>query len=223
VAVDASETRQRLIAAAEHAFAEHGVRTAQLRDITHAAGQANDSAIHYHFGSRDGLVAAICAKHVVAMEAERRAMLDGLIATGRTAELTAVVEALVVPTARLLESADGRDFLQIMAQLAGRLGADDAVPDLLSGTTLQELLSLQRSICCAMMPAAVAAVRIEVAIGMFTTALADRARRVAHQDRVRMTERDFVANLVAMWTAALEAPWPAHSPTARKRPKAPPE
>ena len=72
MAVDATGTRAKLLRAGERLFAEHGIHGAQMRDIVRAAGQANDSAVHYHFGSRDGLLAAICAQHIDAMEPERQ-------------------------------------------------------------------------------------------------------------------------------------------------------
>ncbi len=58
VPTDATATRAKLMAAGERVFAEHGIHGAQLRDIVRAAGQANDSAVHYHFGARARVVAA---------------------------------------------------------------------------------------------------------------------------------------------------------------------
>ena len=46
----ATGTRQRLLDAALRAFAEQGVGTASLVDITRRAGQRNRGAVHYHFG-----------------------------------------------------------------------------------------------------------------------------------------------------------------------------
>lgn len=55
------ETRDKLIRAAEELFAAQGVDGAQLRDVTRLAGQANPSAVQYHFGSRAGLLGAVMA------------------------------------------------------------------------------------------------------------------------------------------------------------------
>ena len=49
--------------AATRAFAEHGVTNASLLDITRQAGQRNRGAVHYHFGSREGLLAAVLEQH----------------------------------------------------------------------------------------------------------------------------------------------------------------
>ncbi len=55
--------QEHIIAAAETLLAEEGPQKATVRAITQAAG-VNVGAINYHFGSRDGLMTAICAKHM---------------------------------------------------------------------------------------------------------------------------------------------------------------
>lgn len=52
-------TRARLIASAEQLFAERGVASVSLNEITRAAQQKNRNAVHYHFGSKEALVQAI--------------------------------------------------------------------------------------------------------------------------------------------------------------------
>jgi 3alpha(or 20beta)-hydroxysteroid dehydrogenase len=56
-----SETREKLIRAAEELFAARGVDGARLREIVALAGQSNPSAVQYHFGSRAGLLDAVTA------------------------------------------------------------------------------------------------------------------------------------------------------------------
>src|SRR3954451_16260130 len=61
---DASKTREKLVDAAARAFAEDGVFSASLVDITRKAGQRNKGALHYHFGSREAIVCAVLERHV---------------------------------------------------------------------------------------------------------------------------------------------------------------
>ncbi|HSJ19751.1 MAG TPA: helix-turn-helix domain-containing protein [Nocardioidaceae bacterium] len=61
---DATATRESLVRAAAELFAERGADAARSRDIVKAAGQANGSAIGYHFGSRQGLLEAILDRHI---------------------------------------------------------------------------------------------------------------------------------------------------------------
>lgn len=51
-------TRERLLTVAERLLLESGYDSVSVRAINAAAG-ANPAAVHYHFGSKDGLVAAL--------------------------------------------------------------------------------------------------------------------------------------------------------------------
>ncbi len=68
-------TRRALILAAERIFSEEGISNTSLRRINQAAGQRNESAIHYYFGSREGLVAAILELRTAPINAARVAMI----------------------------------------------------------------------------------------------------------------------------------------------------
>ncbi|NVI91537.1 TetR family transcriptional regulator, partial [Actinomadura sp. BRA 177] len=132
---DASATREALIRAGAHLFAAHGIDAARTRDIVHHAGQANDSAITYHFGSRAGLLNAVLRNGITRMEPARAATLPAL----HSGDLPAIVHAIVQPTADELRTQQGRDFLRITAQLAGRAGIrDHHLPPLLHGTALHQ-------------------------------------------------------------------------------------
>ncbi|MFI5779976.1 TetR family transcriptional regulator [Nocardia sp. NPDC051570] len=66
--------RERLILAAERLIAERGAAV-PLRDIAAAAGQRNNSAIQYHFGSRDALIAAVVELRMATLEVRRLELL----------------------------------------------------------------------------------------------------------------------------------------------------
>src|SRR5688572_9626789 len=109
MARDATLTRVRLIRAGEHRFAVDGVAGARLSDIVRDAGQANDSAVGYHFGSRQGLLQVIVERHVASMEQRREIPSDD-------SGIGDLVSLIVRPTAALLTTEEGRDFLLIMEQ-----------------------------------------------------------------------------------------------------------
>jgi AcrR family transcriptional regulator len=89
-----TEARERLLVAAEECIAEHGP-IVPLRDIAVAAGQRNNSAVNYHFGSRDGLIEAVVSWRTEAMEEERlRRLAD---AAGTSLELSDLVGMLAEP------------------------------------------------------------------------------------------------------------------------------
>ena len=69
-------TRSRILLAAERLFAEHGVFSVSNRQISEAAGQGNNAAVGYHFGTKSDLVRALVQRHAVPMEAIRRRLFD---------------------------------------------------------------------------------------------------------------------------------------------------
>ena len=59
----ASTTREAILTAAERLYAEHGVFAVSNRQVSEAAGQGNNAAVGYHFGTKTDLVRAIEQKH----------------------------------------------------------------------------------------------------------------------------------------------------------------
>lgn len=204
VPTDATATRAKLMAAGERLFAEQGIHGAQLRDIVRAAGQANDSAVHYHFGSRLGLLAAICDRHVAEMEPERARRRR---ARRAPAELGTVVADLLLPTAKRLDTEDGRYFLRIIAQLAGQSGArTGALNTALAGEELRAQLADLEELTAEVVPVRTARERVAVVIGALTAALAQRAEAIDAGAPLVLSQRAFVDNLRVMLAAALRAP-----------------
>jgi AcrR family transcriptional regulator len=68
-------TREALLDAAERLFAEHGVHAVANRQISEAAGQGNNAAVSYHFGTKVDLVRAIVRRHADGIEAGRARMM----------------------------------------------------------------------------------------------------------------------------------------------------
>src|SRR4051812_45803695 len=99
-------TRDRLVVAAAHLFARHGIEEVPLRDVAHLAGQRNASAVQYHFDGRWDLLAAVLVRH-------------GDTVRGWSAPLDeqsadAIVQSLVTLLRPKLASAEGRDFLRVI-------------------------------------------------------------------------------------------------------------
>ena len=74
--------RDRILHAAEHLFAEHGMSGVGLRAIT-AAAKVNLASIAYHFGSKDGLLEALFAMRAAPIAVERDAPARSGGSTGR--------------------------------------------------------------------------------------------------------------------------------------------
>ncbi|MFC4587668.1 TetR/AcrR family transcriptional regulator [Sphaerisporangium corydalis] len=95
------ETRASILAAAERLFAEHGIAMVSNRQIGEAAGQSNNYAVGYHFGTKADLVRAIARHHAAATERRR---LELLAAIDGSPDLREWVACLVRPTTGHLAS-----------------------------------------------------------------------------------------------------------------------
>ena len=105
-----TRSKDALLDAAERLIAEHGFEV-PLRDIAKAAGQRNNSAVNYHFRSRQELVDAVVARRLLPMELERERMLDELDTDD--ADAHALMRVLVLPLLRL-DSTHYARFLQVV-------------------------------------------------------------------------------------------------------------
>ena len=71
----ASSTQEAILAAAERLYAEHGMFAVSNRQVSEAAGQGNNAAVGYHFGTKADLVRAIEQKHREPVEQLREQMV----------------------------------------------------------------------------------------------------------------------------------------------------
>lgn len=88
-------TRENIMASAERLFAERGVYAVSNRQVGEAAGQANNTAVGYHFGTKTDLIRAIIHKHAVDIDTRRTHMLDGV--RGST-DIRDWIRCLVLPS-----------------------------------------------------------------------------------------------------------------------------
>lgn len=84
-----------LLDAAEAEFAEQGIESGSLRKIMRQAG-ADPGAVHYHFGGREAIAAAVLERLLVPLNAHRLALLDQAVSSGRPGP-SQLVEALIRP------------------------------------------------------------------------------------------------------------------------------
>jgi AcrR family transcriptional regulator len=97
---DRPDSRDRLLLAAERLIAERGMDV-PLRDVAAAAGQRNNSAVHYYFGSRDGLIQAVIERRQEPLEARRLKLLAEHEAGGHADDVRALLTILIEPMAHL--------------------------------------------------------------------------------------------------------------------------
>jgi AcrR family transcriptional regulator len=140
------ETRDRILDAAEHLFAEQGFAGTSLRSITTAA-EANLAAVNYHYGSKEALLIAVFERRINPINEARIEGLDRLEAEAGSGpmELEALLRIFLGPALRIREAwgDDGDRFMQF----AGRAHSD---PDIHVRTAFQNLF---KSIIERFMPA----------------------------------------------------------------------
>jgi AcrR family transcriptional regulator len=171
------ETRELIMAAAERLFAEQGVVAVSGRQISEAAGQGNNTAVGYHFGSKADLVRAITHKHSVQVDVLREELLARL---GPAAEPRDWVACLVAPLPRHLATLAPPSW---HARFAAQVVTDPVLRTILAEDALATP-SLRRILdglgpALAGLPAAVRAERFDMARTLIIHTCAERERALA--------------------------------------------
>jgi len=201
-----SATREALLAAAERLFAERGVHAVANRQVSEAAGQGNNTAVSYHFGTKADLIRAIIRKHAEQIEQIRARMLAEI---GDSAELREWVACAVRPITEHL-AALGRPswYARFIAQVT----ADPA----LRALTAEEFLAVVPSTrllydglnqCLPDLPAEVHAERTAMTFHLITQMSVDRERALADNTPTpRATWHDAATGLIDAIVALWQAP-----------------
>lgn len=136
----ANITQEAILRAAERLYAEHGVFAVSNRQVSEAAGQGNNAAVGYHFGTKTDLVRAIEFKHRGPIERLREKMVADL---GPRPDMRDWVACLVRPlTDHLAELGNPSWYARFAAQVM----TDPAyhsmiVRDALSSASLVEVIN----------------------------------------------------------------------------------
>ncbi|MEV6623419.1 TetR family transcriptional regulator [Amycolatopsis sp. NPDC051106] len=209
VAGRAHATREAILTAAERLYAEHGVLAVSNRQVSEAAGQGNNTAVGYHFGTRAGLVRAIAHRHSAAVEDLRARRLAGL---GAGADLRDWVRCLVHPSTEYLATAGpptwfARFTAQVMTEPS--LRAAVAAETLSSPSLARTVEGLSR--CLPALPADVRAERNAMTRQLLIHTMAERERALAEGgDTPRAGWREAATGLtdalVGLWLAPVTHP-----------------
>lgn len=115
-------TRERILNTAERLLAERGLARTSLRAITSAA-DVNLASVHYHFGSKAGLLEAIFERRIRPMNLERLRQLEELEKRyGDAIPLESLIRAFIEPALGL--SRDSRYGGKYFIRLLGRTYTD---------------------------------------------------------------------------------------------------
>ena len=115
-AAPAADTPDKLIAAAERLFADHGYTNVSVRAIAAAAG-VNWSLVGYYFRGKEGLLSEVYRRHCSSLNTERLKLLGQARADGP--QLERIIEAFVRPALAEIQTEGGESsFSRLRAILA---------------------------------------------------------------------------------------------------------
>jgi AcrR family transcriptional regulator len=197
-------TRERILDSAERLFAQDGVDAVSLRRICEDCG-VNPASIHYHFRTKEGVIAAILERGLPAWEANRDAYLDPL---ERKADptLEEIVEAMVLPVVNVAHDPERATFLQFLVGLSGAPRHSHLFAGIADRYTERHLRLLER--VTPDLPDHVRSWRYALTRGFLYYALAwsgDPVRSWLHEDG-SVDDTAFQRDLVHYFAGALAAP-----------------
>ncbi len=199
----ATGTVDELLSVAERLFAERGIENVALTQIVAASSQRNRSALHYHFGSRGGVLTAVLNRRLGPINTRREDMLDALPPDATALQ---IVRATMAPLGLVdVEEAWGADYLSILAQVTyhPRLLGEQSVED----EKLTGLRRTRRLLAAAAphLPDALLAQRLKWLTDSVVFALARWVRDTPAALRTRAAVSALIEQLAAYGTAGLTA------------------
>ncbi|MCU1682765.1 MAG: TetR family transcriptional regulator [Amycolatopsis sp.] len=200
----ANVTRDAILCTAERLFAEHGVQAVSNRQISETAGQGNNAAVNYHFGTKADLVRAITHKHLAHLERLRAEMVEEITGTGN---LRQWVACLVQPTTAYLQELGAPTWF---ARFNAQIMTDPALRGIFeeesrtSSTLAQTVDGFRR--CMPDLPAEVRAERIDMARHLMVHMAAEREQAIAEdlptpRDNWQDAANGLIDGITGLWLA----------------------
>lgn len=203
-ATESKDAKTAMIEVAEKLIGVRGIDDVSMRDVATAAGQRNNSAVQYHFGSRDGLILQILRRRLAALDSDRKARLADASDQGLGADLPTLIRVLFEPIVELLRSQPESTYYARFLQRVGPV-MGPGIPEVKLRTATDDVVVRLIDVL-SHLPRRVAFERIDLATQMFTGALAVyEDRRDARNTVVNTEFEDVVAHLYDMTEAALRA------------------
>ncbi len=202
---DSLQTQAKLISVAERLFAEHGIDGVSLSEINRAAEQGNNSALHYHFGSKQGIFDAIFEKHAGRLAAD---VGDSLAKLPANASPREIVACIIEPLARRLDDEDGgAAYIRIMSQAQAN-PTQDLFKRIIDGRIPEAFAPFSElfiSLCPALPPGAQIR-RFNLAASVMFLGLSEIANYEARKPEASDRRPERVEELVDSLTGLLTAP-----------------
>jgi AcrR family transcriptional regulator len=140
-----TDTKERILDAAERLIGEQGYAATSLRQIIAEAG-VNLAAVHYHFGSKEDLLDAVVVRKVTPVNEARIAWLERVEADAGSGplEVEKVLESFFLPTAEVANRNPG--FVRLMGQMLAEGMMPQIVEKHFHATGLRFVTALGRAV-----------------------------------------------------------------------------
>jgi AcrR family transcriptional regulator len=200
-----ASTRETILTTAEQLFGEYGIHAVSNRQISEAAGQGNNAAVSYHFGTKADVLKALVARHSERIEKIRSRLISEI---DDPHDLRQWVRCAVLSITEHMDSLGPSSwYARFMAQLlvdpAYRAldapGLHEAAPALVA---LRDGLSG----CLPEMPANIAAQRSAMTRHLITQMTLERETVQGGGEGTAISEDALIDAIVALWQAPASAP-----------------
>lgn len=195
--------------AAERLFAARGLDGVALREIAAAAGQGNNTAVQYHFGTKERLVYEIFYQRSRELETMRGEMLAEAESAGRLADARVLLQIMVLPHLTLCDTDGAHPYSAFLAQFLTRSPVhgmqhpyDDPTANLPVLRRVRQLIAER----IPYVPAPALRLRVSTCKLMFLDMLTRRDSGMP-QWAEGLTLASMVDDTLDMMTAALVSPW----------------
>ena len=195
----------KLIDTAVKLYGQHGIDGISLRQISRAAGSANNYAVQYHFGSAAGLIRAILEKNIPQLEAMRERMLAEAEQQDRLSDMRTLVDILYRPLIDHVDEQGERSYARFI------LALDNAPAGVRHIGALSHLMTASdhalRLLYAAIpdVPPALVRERLRLITIMFLSSIFNRNPPFEGDEM----DEALIDNVLAMATASLVAPVPS--------------
>lgn len=194
--------RSQLVGVAERLTATRGIGAMTLREVQLESGQRNKSVVQYHFGSREGLIAAVIDTRMGPINDRRLAVLQKM---GSSPDRRELVEALVLPLAESTVLPPGSYWARFLLQGSFDPTVRDLIRDSFAASSFR---TVRRGLIRGLtqVPKAAGDLRVDMLVQFVLVALASgEEARDSGRMGAALAER-FVADLVDMCCGLLSAP-----------------
>ena len=213
--VETTDTKSKILDAAEELFMEHGFEATSLRLITTAA-VVNLAAVNYHFGSKEELFQAVLTRRLDPMNQDRMQLLSAYETAADGIPLTCekILAAMFIPALKLARDHEqgGKNFLRLL----GRAYADPApfIREFLSNQYREMIARFRAAFSCALphIPREELSWRLHFVMGAlsYTLAGADMLKIISQIHPEEATNDELLLKRLAPFLAAgLRSPSPA--------------